>query len=108
VRVIEAQTGKKFGDKKNPLLFSVRSGAPFSMPGMMDTVLNLGLNEEVVEGLASNPERRRFVYDSYRRLIQMGRASRRSSRKGGKRRGRRATSTWGRRSSRKSPLNSRR
>jgi pyruvate, orthophosphate dikinase len=71
VRKIEDQTGKKLGDRRTPLLFSVRSGAPFSMPGMMDTVLNLGLNDEVVNGLASDPGRSRFVYDSYRRFIQM-------------------------------------
>ena len=64
-------TGKKFGDKKNPLLVSVRSGARASMPGMMDTVLNLGLNDETVEALARNSNDRRFAYDSYRRFIQM-------------------------------------
>src|ERR1700733_96863 len=64
-------TGKKFGDKKNPLLVSVRSGARASMPGMMDTVLNLGLNDETVEALAKNSNDRRFAYDSYRRFIQM-------------------------------------
>ena len=63
--------GKKFGDKKNPLLVSVRSGARASMPGMMDTVLNLGLNDETVEALAKNSNDRRFAYDSYRRFIQM-------------------------------------
>ncbi len=64
-------TGKKFGDRKNPLLVSVRSGARASMPGMMDTVLNLGLNDETVEALAKNSNDRRFAYDSYRRFIQM-------------------------------------
>jgi pyruvate,orthophosphate dikinase len=64
-------TGKKFGDRKNPLLVSVRSGARASMPGMMDTVLNLGLNDETVEALARNSNDRRFAYDSYRRFIQM-------------------------------------
>jgi pyruvate,orthophosphate dikinase len=61
----------KFGDKDNPLLVSVRSGAPASMPGMMDTVLNLGLNEKVVEGLAAKTNNPRFAWDSYRRFIQM-------------------------------------
>ena len=64
-------TGKKFGDASNPLLVSVRSGARVSMPGMMDTILNLGLNDEVVEGLASLTNNPRFAYDSYRRFIQM-------------------------------------
>ena len=71
---IEQINGKKFGDSKNPLLVSVRSGARASMPGMMDTILNLGLNEEVAAGLiAGNPDPKfeRFVYDSYRRFIQM-------------------------------------
>ena len=68
---IEGITGKKFGDRKNPLLVSVRSGARASMPGMMDTILNLGLNSEVVEGLATLTENPRFAYDSYRRFIQM-------------------------------------
>ena len=63
--------GKTFGDKENPLLVSVRSGARASMPGMMDTVLNLGLNDETVEGLANKSGNRRFAYDSYRRFIQM-------------------------------------
>ena len=62
---------EKFGDKKDPLLFSVRSGAPISMPGMMDTVLNLGLNDETVIGLAEKSGNERFAYDSYRRLMQM-------------------------------------
>src|SRR5512135_2656404 len=64
-------TGKGFGDKTNPLLVSVRSGARASMPGMMDTVLNLGLNDETVEALAKQSGDRRFAYDSYRRFIQM-------------------------------------
>ncbi|MBQ7904011.1 MAG: pyruvate, phosphate dikinase [Oscillospiraceae bacterium] len=68
---LEEITGKKFGDPKNPLLCSVRSGARASMPGMMDTVLNLGLNDEVVEGLAELTSNRRFAYDAYRRFIQM-------------------------------------
>ena len=62
---------KKFGDPSNPLLVSVRSGARASMPGMMDTILNLGLNDTVVEGLAAFTENPRFAYDSYRRFIQM-------------------------------------
>ena len=64
-------TGKTFGDKTNPLLVSVRSGARASMPGMMDTVLNLGLNDETVEALAKKSGDRRFAYDSYRRFITM-------------------------------------
>ena len=68
---LEAQTGKKFGDKENPLLVSVRSGARASMPGMMDTILNLGLNEEVVETLATKSVNPRWAYDCYRRFIQM-------------------------------------
>jgi len=68
---IEATIGAKFGDPTNPLLVSVRSGARASMPGMMDTVLNLGLNDETVEGLAKNSGDARFAYDSYRRFIQM-------------------------------------
>ncbi|WP_142414526.1 pyruvate, phosphate dikinase [Hathewaya massiliensis] len=68
---IEDTTGKKFGSKKNPLLVSVRSGARVSMPGMMDTVLNLGLNDETVEGIAELTKNKRFAYDSYRRFIQM-------------------------------------
>jgi pyruvate,orthophosphate dikinase len=68
---VEKLTGKRFGDVKNPLLVSVRSGARASMPGMMDTVLNLGLNDETVEGLAVLSGDRRFAYDSYRRFIQM-------------------------------------
>jgi len=68
---MEEETGKQFGNKGNPLLVSVRSGARASMPGMMDTVLNLGLNDETVEGLATLTNNARFAYDSYRRFIQM-------------------------------------
>ena len=68
---MEALAGKKFGDPENPLLVSVRSGARASMPGMMDTILNLGLNDVVVEGLAKITNNPRFAYDSYRRFIQM-------------------------------------
>ena len=68
---LEELTGKKFGDKKNPLLVSVRSGAPMSMPGMMDTVLNLGLNDESVKGMVELTDNPRFAYDSWRRFIQM-------------------------------------
>jgi pyruvate,orthophosphate dikinase len=69
--VIEEMSGNTFGDKKNPLLLSVRSGARVSMPGMMDTVLNLGLNDETIQGLAQKSRNERFAYDSYRRLVQM-------------------------------------
>ena len=68
---MEGVTGKKFGDKENPLLVSVRSGARASMPGMMDTILNLGLNDEVVEGLSRKTNNPRFAWDSYRRFVQM-------------------------------------
>ncbi len=68
---IEKLTKKKFGDKKNPLLVSVRSGARASMPGMMDTILNLGLNDETIQGLLEKTKNPRFCYDSYRRFIQM-------------------------------------
>lgn len=68
---VEKQQGKKFGDLENPLLFSVRSGARESMPGMMDTILNLGLNDQTVLGLAKATNNPRFAYDSYRRFIQM-------------------------------------
>ncbi len=68
---LETKTGKKFGDLNNPLLVSVRSGAPASMPGMMDTVLNLGINDEVAKSFATITNNKRFVYDSYRRFIQM-------------------------------------
>jgi len=68
---VEKLTGKGFGDPENPLLFSVRSGAPVSMPGMMDTVLNLGLNDETVEGLAARSGKPKFAWDSYRRFLFM-------------------------------------
>jgi pyruvate,orthophosphate dikinase len=68
---VENKLGKKFGDKENPLLVSVRSGSPVSMPGMMDTVLNLGLNDETVIGLAKQTENERFAWDAYRRFISM-------------------------------------
>jgi len=68
---VEAKIGKKFGDPENPLLVSVRSGARASMPGMMDTILNLGLNDETVEGLAKRSDNPRFAWDSYRRFVQM-------------------------------------
>jgi pyruvate,orthophosphate dikinase len=68
---LEEKTAKKLGDVNNPLLVSVRSGAPISMPGMMDTILNLGLNDETVEGLSRLTQNERFAYDSYRRFIQM-------------------------------------
>src|SRR5947209_7161391 len=68
---LEEKTGKRFGDAGDPLLVSVRSGAAVSMPGMMDTILNLGLNEDSVEGLAATTDNPRFAFDSYRRLIQM-------------------------------------
>jgi len=71
LEVVEEQTGKEFGDPSNPLLVSCRSGAKMSMPGMMDTVLNLGLNDETAEGMVELTGNERFVYDSYRRLIQM-------------------------------------
>jgi pyruvate, orthophosphate dikinase len=71
VAVLEEKMGKKLGDVADPLLVSVRSGAPFSMPGMMDTILNLGLNDESVEALAKLTGNARFAYDSYRRFIQM-------------------------------------
>jgi len=71
LRRLEKQTGKTLGDPRNPLLVSCRSGARFSMPGMMDTVLNIGLNEQVVSGLAELSGDARFAYDAYRRLVQM-------------------------------------
>tara|TARA_B100001778_G_scaffold325434_1_gene320930 strand:- start:38 stop:2533 length:2496 start_codon:yes stop_codon:yes gene_type:complete len=71
VKLMEKQLSKKFGDKKNPLLLSVRSGARESMPGMMDTILNLGLNDETVDALAESSGNPRFAWDSYRRFIQM-------------------------------------
>src|ERR671923_2240103 len=71
IRRLEGMTGKKFGDSDNPLLVSVRSGAPLSMPGMMDTILNLGLNDQTVEGLARQNSDSRFAWDAYRRFMQM-------------------------------------
>ena len=71
MKAIEKSTGKNFGDKDNPLLVSCRSGAKFSMPGMMDTVLNIGLNDEVAKGMVALTNDERFVYDAYRRLVQM-------------------------------------
>jgi pyruvate,orthophosphate dikinase len=71
LKKIEKEVGKKFGDSKNPFLVSVRSGAPVSMPGMMDTILNLGLNDVSVKALANLTENPRFAYDCYRRFIQM-------------------------------------
>ena len=71
LRKVEEVTGKKLGDKENPLLVSCRSGGKFSMPGMMDTVLNIGLNDETAEGMVKLTGDERFVYDSYRRLVQM-------------------------------------
>jgi pyruvate,orthophosphate dikinase len=71
IRTLEKELGKKFGDDKNPLLVSVRSGAAASMPGMMNTILNLGLNDKSVQGLAAATGNPRFAYDSYRRLINM-------------------------------------
>ena len=68
---LEEMQGQKLGAGENPLLVSVRSGAKFSMPGMMDTILNLGLNDKAVEALAKRSQNPRFAYDSYRRLIQM-------------------------------------
>src|SRR5207247_10583870 len=68
---LEEKTGKRFGDTNDPLLVSVRSGAAVSMPGMMDSILNLGLNDEAVVGLARATGNERFANDSYRRLIQM-------------------------------------
>jgi pyruvate,orthophosphate dikinase len=71
IKKVERAMGAKFGDIKNPLLVSVRSGARASMPGMMDTILNLGINDEVAEGLVKKTNNPRFVYDSYRRFVQM-------------------------------------
>ncbi len=71
IQAVEAESGKGFGDARNPLLVSVRSGARFSMPGMMDTVLNLGLNEDTLNGLVALTSNERFGWDSYRRFIQM-------------------------------------
>jgi pyruvate,orthophosphate dikinase len=71
MRALEADMGKRLGDDVDPLLVSVRSGAPFSMPGMLDTVLNLGLNDVSVAGLARQTENERFAYDSGRRLVEL-------------------------------------
>jgi pyruvate, orthophosphate dikinase len=71
LRAVEEKSGKRFGDRANPLLVSVRSGARLSMPGMMDTVLNLGLNDDTVQGLVALTQNERFAYDAYRRFIQM-------------------------------------
>ncbi|HET7231975.1 MAG TPA: PEP/pyruvate-binding domain-containing protein, partial [Longimicrobium sp.] len=71
VRRLEEATGKTFGGGDNPLLVSVRSGAKFSMPGMMDTILNLGLNDTTVDALAAAAGNERFAWDSYRRFVQM-------------------------------------
>ena len=71
IEEIEKHTDKQFGSTTNPLLFSVRSGAVFSMPGMMDTILNLGLNDDTVKALANKTGNERFAYDSYRRFLQM-------------------------------------
>src|SRR3712207_5610768 len=71
LRALEERAEKRLGDADDPLLVSVRSGARESMPGMMDTVLNLGLNDESVEGLARQTENERFAWDSYRRFVQM-------------------------------------
>ena len=71
LKQVETECGKKFGDLKNPLLVSVRSGARVSMPGMMDTILNLGLNDKTVNALAKKTSNMRFAKDSYRRFIQM-------------------------------------
>ena len=71
VAKLEKAMKRKLGDPKDPLLVSVRSGAKFSMPGMMDTVLNLGLNDQSVKGLAAVTDDERFAYDSYRRFISM-------------------------------------
>ncbi|MFH1294444.1 MAG: pyruvate, phosphate dikinase [Candidatus Aenigmatarchaeota archaeon] len=71
LKKIEAKTGKKFGDGANPLLVSVRSGSPVSMPGMMDTILNLGLNDKTAEAISKKTGNERFAYDCYRRLLQM-------------------------------------
>ena len=71
VKMVEEKTGKKLGDTQNPLLLSVRSGSAISMPGMMDTILNLGLNDKLALALAKDEDSKRFIYDSYRRLIMM-------------------------------------
>ena len=79
IEKMEQITGKKFGDLENPLLVSVRSGARASMPGMMDTILNLGLNEEVVEVMAKKSGNPRWAWDCYRRFIQSARSTLKSS-----------------------------
>ena len=71
LKQLERAAKKRFGDADNPLLVSVRSGAAVSMPGMMETILNLGLNDETVEGLVAGSANPRFAYDSYRRFVQM-------------------------------------
>src|SRR5438034_7035877 len=71
LKQLERATKKKFGDARNPLLVSVRSGAAVSMPGMMETILNLGLNDDTVQGLVAGSANARFAYDSYRRFVQM-------------------------------------
>ena len=71
IKKLESELGKKFGDSENPLLLSVRSGAPISMPGMMDSILNLGLNKKTLQGLISKTQNPRFAWDTYRRFIQM-------------------------------------
>src|SRR5437867_4863713 len=71
VTALQEKAAKRFGDAKDPLLVSVRSGAAVSMPGMMDTILNLGLNDETVQGLIEGSKNPRFAYDSYRRFVQM-------------------------------------
>jgi len=71
LKQLERAAKKRFGDAQNPLLVSVRSGAAVSMPGMMETILNLGLNDETVEGLVAGSANPRFAYDSYRRFVQM-------------------------------------
>ena len=71
MKQVEKETGKGFGDPKNPLLVSVRSGAKMSMPGMMETILNLGLNDETLRGLIKLTRNERFAYDAYRRFIMM-------------------------------------
>lgn len=71
LKTLEGSTGKKFGSKENPLLVSVRSGAKLSMPGMMDTILNLGLNDDTIHGLISRTDNERFCYDAYRRFVNM-------------------------------------
>ena len=71
LKELEEKTGKRLGDVENPLLVSVRSGAKFSMPGMMDTILNLGLNDHTLEGVIAQTQNERFAWDSYRRFVQM-------------------------------------